>query len=69
MGCAIGTMCALSYANIFISDFEVKHICSYIKDMSLLYLRCNDDTYMIWKGTESELMAFMKELNEKHKTM
>ena len=51
----------------------------YIKKMSLLYLSYIDDIFMIWKGTKPELMSFitagdeivtfMKNLNEKHKTI
>ena len=51
----------------------------YIKKMSLLYLRYIDDIIMIWKGTKPELMTFtttgdevvkfIKNLNEKHKTI
>ena len=37
--------------------------------MSLLYLRYIDDIFMIWKSTKTELMTFIKELNEKHKTI
>ena len=35
----------------------------YIKKMSLLYLRYNDDIFMIWKGTKPELTTFIKNLN------
>ena len=34
--------------NIFVT-FKVKHIYSYIKDISLLYLRHIDDIFIIWK--------------------
>ena len=50
-------------------NFEAKHIYPYIKEKSLLYLRYIDDTFMIWKGTKAELMTFIKQLNEKHKTI
>ena len=51
------------------ANFEAKHIYSYIKEKSLLYLRYIDDMFMIWKGTKVELITFIKELNEKHKTV
>ena len=69
MDCAMGTICAPSYANIFMANFEAKHIYPYIKETSLIYLRYIDDIFMIWKGTEAELMTFIKDLNEKHKTI
>ena len=69
MGCAMGTICAPSYANNFIGNFEEKHIYPYIKEKSQLYLRYIDDILMIWKSTKAELMMFMKKLNAKHKTI
>ena len=69
MGCDMGTMCAPSYENIFMANFEAKHIYPYIKELSLLYLRYIDDKFTIWKGTKAELMTFIEELNEKHKTI
>ena len=39
MECAMCTVCALSYANLFMVQFEGKHIYPYIKNMALLYLR------------------------------
>ena len=69
MGCAIGTIFPPSYASIFMTNFKPKHIYLYIKEMSLLYLRYIDDIFMIWKDTKAELMTFIKELNEKHKTI
>ena len=69
MCCAMGRICAPSYAKIFMANFEAKHICPYIKEMSLLYLRYIDDIFMIWKGTKVELIIFITELNEKHKTI
>ena len=62
MGCAMGTICAPSYANIFMANFEAKHIYPYIKE---IYVRYIDNIFMIWKGTKVELMTFIKELNEK----
>ena len=69
MGCGMGTICAPSNANIVIANFEAKHIYPYIKEMSLLYIRYIDDMFMTWRGAKSELMTFIKELNEKHKTI
>ena len=33
--------------------------------MYMLYLRCVDDMFMIWKGVKAELRTFIKELNAK----
>ena len=65
----MGTVCAPSYAKLFMAQFEEKHIYPYIKDMALLYLRYIDDIFIIWKGTKEQLIKFINELNKKHKTL
>ena len=45
MGCTVGTICALSYANNFIGQFEAKHIYPYILGNALLFLRYIDDYF------------------------
>ena len=39
MGCAMATICAQAYANIFMPQFEAKHIYPYIHGKALLFLR------------------------------
>ena len=56
VGCAMSTIRATCYANIFMANFEAKHIYPYIKEMNLLYLRYVDGIFMIWKGTKAESM-------------
>ena len=50
--CAMGTICAPAYANIFFANFELKYIYSYIKDKAKVFLRFIDDLFMIWTGSE-----------------
>ena len=69
MGFVMSTICVPSYANIIIANFEAKHMFPYIKEMSLPYVRYKGDIFIIWKGTKAELMTFIIELNEKHKTI
>ena len=57
-GCAMGTICALSYANIFMDHFEKKLIYPFIKGFSLIYLRFIDDIFFLWTGNK----------NDRHKT-
>ena len=65
-GCAVGTICAPAYANIFMTNFELKYIYPYIKDKIKMFLRFIDDLFMIWIGSEQELLNFMSDLNKKH---
>ena len=53
-GCAMGTICATSYANIFMGKFESIHIHRYIGDKAITFLRYIDDLFFIWKGTKGE---------------
>ena len=69
MGCAMGTICSPPYVNLFMTQFEEKHIYPYIKDMTLLYLRYINDIFIIWNGTKEQLITFINELNKKHKTI
>ena len=62
----MGTICAPSYANIFMDHFERKYICSLIEGKSLTYFRYIDDIFLIWTGTKNELDQFFKDLNKKH---
>ena len=68
-GCAMGTICPPSYTNIFMSEFEEKHIYPLIKNKSAIYLRYIDDIFMVWTKSESELKHFMNEINQKHQSI
>ena len=63
-GCATGTTCATSHANIFIDHFERKYIYPLIEGKSLTYFRCIDNIFLIWTGTKNELDQFFKDLNK-----
>ena len=60
----MSTICAPVYANIFMADFELKYIYPYIKDKTKMFLRFIDDLFMIWAGSEQELLNFMSDLNK-----
>ena len=68
-GCGMGTICAPSYANIFMSEFEEKHIYPLTKIKSVISLRYMDDIFMIWIKSENELRHFMKKINQKHQSI
>ena len=61
----MGTICAPSYVNIFVSEFEAKHNYPLIKNKSVIYLCYIDGIVMVWIKSESELRQFMSEINKK----
>ena len=46
-GCAMRTICAPSYENLFMTSFEQKHMYLLIKGKSLTYFRYIDDIFLI----------------------
>ena len=51
-GCAMGTRCAPSYANILQFIFPL------LTNLSDLYLRFIDDIFLIWNGAKLNLVTF-----------
>ena len=68
-GCAMGTKCAPSYANLFMGDFEAKWINSNFKARILKYLRFLDDIFLIWTGSKDELDQFVSFINNVHNSI
>ena len=69
----MGTICGTFNANIFIVNFEPKHIYPSIHTLTkcLFY---NFDIFkkylfMIWKDKKATLITSIKELNKKYKTI
>ena len=60
----MGTICAPSYVNIFMSEFEEKYIYPLIKNISVIYLRYIDNIFTVWIKSENELRKFMNEINQ-----
>ena len=66
-GMAMGTPMAVSYANIFMSEFEQCLVQDYeqrYKHKPVLRLRFIDDTFLVWIGNETSLKSFLKYCNE-----
>ena len=61
-GTAMGTRVAPTYANLFMSEFETKHVYTYPKQ-PLLWLRYIDDVFMPWQHGLEELEKFHNHLN------
>ena len=62
----MGTICAHTYANIFMSEFEEKCIYPLIKNKSSSYLRFIEDIFMVWTKSDNQLKSFINEINKKH---
>ena len=67
--CAMGTICSPAYANISMLNFKLKYIYPYIKNKAKMFLRFTDNLFMIWTGSEQELLDFMSDLNKKHSSI
>ena len=61
-GTAMGTRVAPTYANLYMSDFENKHVYTYHKQ-PLFWLRYIDDVFMPWQHGLDELQKFVTHLN------
>ena len=68
-GASMGTKCAPTYASLFMGRFEETYIIPKIRNSIMLYVRYIDDIFLVWKGTEEELVKFLKEINEVHPTI
>ena len=56
----MGTICASSYANIYMDQFERKYISPFLQGLSLTYLRLIDDIFFIWTGRKEQLIRNSK---------
>ena len=65
-GCAMGTICAPSYANIYMGKFESKYIYPNINLKTSFYCRYIDDIFFLWNDTEENLIHFASKLNKEH---
>ena len=65
-GCAMGTKCAPTYANILMEHFEEKFIDPKINGLSMLYLRYIDDIFLVWTGSKKSLESFLQNVNQQH---
>lgn len=68
-GVAMGTKCAVIYANLFMSYFEETYIYNLIRDKCTFYKRFIDDIFLLWSGTLDDLKIFIHQLNTLHPTI
>ena len=69
LGVAMGTKCAVIYANLFMSHFEETYIYNLIRNNCPFYKRFIDDIFLLWSGTLEELKVFIEKLNDQHPTI
>ena len=69
LGCAMGTINAQNYANIFMGKFESNFICPCLQTFSNFYCRFIDDIYLLWNGRDTQLLDFIIRLNSRHPTI
>ena len=62
----MGTICADSYANIFMDHFERKFIYPFINAFSPIHFRFIGDIFFIWTVSKTNLEICLNELNAKH---
>ena len=60
------TICAPAFANILMVKFEKLHIYPYLRNLSTVCCQFMDDVFLLWNGTESELIKFIDNPNKKH---
>ena len=53
MGSAMGTICVPVYPNIFMAQFEAKHIYPFNHGKALLFQGYVDDIFMIWNRAKN----------------
>ena len=69
LGCAMGTICTLSYANIFMEKFERNFIYLGLQIFSNFYRQFIDDILLLWNRSETQILDFITRLNFRHPTI
>ena len=65
----MGTICAPNYANIFMGKFERNFIYPCLQTFANFYCQFIDDIFLLWKGSETQLVDFITRLNSRHPTI
>jgi hypothetical protein len=61
-GCAMGSKCSPSFANIYVSNFELQFVYTYHLQ-PLVWVKFLDDIFCIWQHGLEELNEFYKHIN------
>ena len=68
-GSSMGSKSSCRYADVFMDDFETKHIYPRTLNRALAYHRFVDDIFMLWTESEANLKAFFEQINKVHSTI
>ena len=68
LGTAIGTKMVPTYANLFMDRLK-RTLISEARIKPYLWLRYTDDVFMVWTGSEQELIEFLNYIDEAHATI
>ena len=63
VGVAMGAKFAPSLANLFMAEWEDRHIFHNQKQQLIFYRRFIDDIFLMWEGSEVDLRQFLTDLN------
>ena len=61
-----GTICTPKQAKVFLRSFELKYMYPLITGKCILYTSFIDDIFLIWNGTENELLDTITKFNTSH---
>ena len=68
-GSSMGSKSSCRCADIFMDEFERKHIYPRISNDTLAYFRFVNDIFMIRIGSKESLLAFFNEINTVHESI
>ena len=65
----MGSKSSCHYTDVFMDDFENKHIYPRTLNQALAYYRFVDDIFMLWTESEAKFRAFFEQINKTHSTI
>ena len=65
----MGSKSSCHYADVFMDDFEIKHIYPRTLNQALAYYRFVDDIFMLWTESEAKFKTFFEQINKTHSTI
>ena len=60
----MGIVCAPTYANIVMSEFEERYIYYHVKTKSSSYIHITDNIFMVQAKSENEIKSFRNQIKK-----